>query len=258
LHRWYQYYELLTSSLANQLDILDAKIHLKSGMGEGTGHEAYKARVAAIPKDWKNEHFVNDVDIDVHAGGSIDMTAKVTYLNVGIKPNGAVRTARLTYAAKLRPAETVLPRFTAIAITQLSEGETATFDEAYGQNRMKSLLHYWLALIESPVRDAAPFAEILTADFSLDLGGDKVKSFDDFRKWLANLDASHMGSGQKITGFSHREIGANRYEVTADLNRFGAAQDRPMSAKMTRYRFQIIDNPTERFARIARLDVPTA
>jgi hypothetical protein len=50
-HRWYQYYELPTSSLANQLDILDANIQLKSGVGEGAGHEAYKARVAAIPKD---------------------------------------------------------------------------------------------------------------------------------------------------------------------------------------------------------------
>jgi hypothetical protein len=47
----------------------------------------------------------------------------------------------------------VLPRFTTISITQLSEGETAVFNEAYGQNRLKSLLHYWLALIENPARE---------------------------------------------------------------------------------------------------------
>jgi hypothetical protein len=258
LHRWYQCYELPTSSLVNQLDILDANIRLKSGIGEGTGHEAYKARVAAIPKEWKNAHFVKGVDIDVHAGGSIDMTAQVTYLNVGIKPNGSVRTAELSYVAKLKATETVLPRFTAIAIAQLSEGETATFKEAYGQNRMKRMSHYWLALIENPVRDAVPSAEILGDEFLLDLGGDKIRSRDELHAWFATSESSATKNAYEIVSFSVRETGLNRYEVTANLRVFSLEPNGQPSPIDVRYRFQVNDNPTARFAKIARCDVVTS
>jgi hypothetical protein len=255
LHRWYQYYELPTSSLANQLDILDVNIRLKSGIGEGTGHEAYKARVAAIPKDWKNAHFVKDVNIDVHADGSIDMTAQVTYLNVGIKPSGAVRTAELTYEAKLNPTDTLLPRFTAIAITQLSDGETAAFSEAYNQNRLKSLLHYLLALIENPARDAAPFAEILADDFSLDFGDGRITSLDELRVWLASSESLAKKNSHEIVSFSVHEMSSGRYEAKADLKVFGVAPKCQASVTDMRYRFQVSDNPAERFAKLIRCDV---
>lgn len=137
LHRWFQYYEWPNALLVNQLDILDANIRLRSGIGEGVGHEAYKARVAATPKEWKNAHFVKAATVNVLANGTLDMTAQVTYLNVGIKPKGIVRQAELNYTAKLKPAEALLPKFTEITIAQSSESETTEFKEAYTKTGLR-------------------------------------------------------------------------------------------------------------------------
>jgi hypothetical protein len=249
LHRWYQIYEEPASSLANQLDILDPGVRLKSGLGEGVGHEAFKTRIAAIPRAWKNAHFVNTTVIDIHADGSIDMTAQLTYLNVGIMPGGAVRTAALSYATKLIPTENILPRFTDIAITQLSEGEAPTFKEAYSENRIKSLLHYWLALIENPARDAAAFAEIFADGFSFNAMGKSIVSLDDLLSWILGTGTSFANSAHEIANFSVREIGPQQYDVLADINFLN------VPASKMQLRFQAINNPAERFARILKGEI---
>jgi hypothetical protein len=249
LHRWYQIYEEPASSLANQLDILDPGVRLKSGLGEGVGHEAFKTRIAAIPRAWKNAHFVNATVIDIHGDGTINMTAELTYLNVGIKPDGAVRTAALSYATKLIPTENILPRFTDITITQLSEGEAPTFKEAYSENRIKSLLHYWLALIENPARDAAAFAEIFADGFSFNAMGRSIASPDEFRGWILGAGASFATSAHEVASFSVREFGPQQYEVSADINFLN------VPASKMQLRFQALNNPAERFARILRGEI---
>jgi hypothetical protein len=249
LHRWYQIYEEPASSLANQLDILDPGVRLKSGLGEGVGHEAYTKRIAAIPRTWKNAHFVNATVIDIHADGSIDMTVQLTYLNVGIKPDGAVRTAALSYATKLISTDNMLPRFTDITIAQLSEGEVPIFKEAYSENRMKSLLHYWLALIGNPARDADDFAEIFADGFSLNAMGKSIASLDDFLGWILGAGTSFANSAHEIARFSVREIGPQRYEVLADINFHNVPTNK------MQLRFQAINNPAERFARILKGEI---
>ena len=178
-YRWYQLYENHAMPIDNQLDILADDVLLKSGLGEGRGHEAYRQRISQLPKTWNNAHFPRNIKVTPMSEGRLGLTADVTYLNVGMKP-GIVRSAELSYSTMLKDSGTVLPKFTQIEITQNSEGVATNFNDAYGQNRVRSLMHYWLALIEDPARRIEPFPEIFAEGYVLNFSSGKIADFAAF------------------------------------------------------------------------------
>jgi hypothetical protein len=95
IHRWYQIYENAQTSVNNRIDLLSPYIKLKSGLGEGVGQEAYRQRIAQLPKTWKNAHFVHEAEVKINAEGTIALDVALTCLNQGIKPSGSERTAEL-------------------------------------------------------------------------------------------------------------------------------------------------------------------
>ena len=101
LHRWYLLYEEPRYGVENALDSLDPDVKVVSGLGEANGHEEYSARVQQLPAEWKNAHDVHDAKVEIAEDGSISLTANITYQNQGLLPDGAVRTADLTYRTSL-------------------------------------------------------------------------------------------------------------------------------------------------------------
>jgi hypothetical protein len=162
LHRWYQPYENREARLEHQLDILASDVILRSGLGEARGHAAYCERLEQIPKHWDNAHRVRDTRIDIAPDGVIRLSASVTYVNRGILPDGAIRSADLLYTTELQRNDHALPKFTRIEIAQRSEGTATEFEDLYPHNRLLSLAHAWLARIEDPRRDPEPVRELLT------------------------------------------------------------------------------------------------
>jgi ketosteroid isomerase-like protein len=168
LHRWYQLYENNDVPVENALDILTEDIRVKSGLGEAVGHEAYKKRVAELPKTWKNAHRVGETTVQVMPDGKVQLQTQIEYLNEGANPDGSLRQASLKYTTQLQPTDTVLPRFTSVSIEPLGMMTGKIYEDMYPTNRLKSLTHYWLALIEDPKRNLEPFKEVLAKDFRLD------------------------------------------------------------------------------------------
>jgi hypothetical protein len=250
LHRWYQIYENVDTTLANQLDILASDIKLKSGLGEGVGHEAYSQRINQLPKTWKNAHLVNGSNFKLSADGTIDLDITLTYLNQGMKPDGSIRSAELTYTTKLKPTANVLPQFSQIEIKQLNEGVAPAFKDAYPENRVLSLMHYWLALIEDPKRNLGPFKEILADGFELQFSSDKINDFQAFEKWFRGPASAVAASTHVIDNFSYEVIDKKTWRVQADFTWQGLLPDGKEMVTKTRHRWTVIDNPQERFARI--------
>jgi hypothetical protein len=250
IHRWYQIYENPETTIDNQIDILSPDIKLKSGLGEGVGHEAYRQRIAHLPKTWKNAHFVRQAEVRIGADGTIALDVALTYLNQGMKPDGSVRTAELRYDARLQPTDTVLPRFTTIEIKQLSEGTAPAFEEAYPENRLKSLLHYWLALIEDPARRVEPFKELLADGFELHFSSGTITDMAAFEAWLRGPGSAAAASAHALSGFSFEPAGVDRLRMQVDFAWQGPLPDGKAMAAKTRHRWTVIDNPKERFARI--------
>ncbi len=255
LRRWYQIYENSETTIENQLDILSPGIKLKSGLGEGTGHEAYKQRIAQLPKTWKNAHSITGTNITVGADGAIKLDVALTYLNQGMKPDGAVRAADLTYTTEMQATATVLPVFTSIEIKQLSESTAPAFKDVYPDNRMMSLIHYWLALIEDPKRNLEPFKEIFADGYELQFSSGKISDFKAFETWFRGPASAVAASSHRISNFSTQATGPNTYALNVDFDWQGILPDGKAMLARTRQMWTVVDNPKERFARIKSVAV---
>lgn len=255
LYRWYIGYEEPRYGIENQLDILDKEIHVVSGLGEANGHEEYAARVKQIPDTWKNAHNVKTAEVSVAVDGAISMTVTITYLNQGLLPDGQVRTADLTYTTSLAPSESVLPKFTDIRIAQNSDGTQETFVSAYGENRVRSLVHYWLALIEDPARNPEPVREILAEGVSLNFSSGTITDFEGFKAWLAGPASQVKASTHTIGDFAQEAAGDNTYRATMTFDWNGILPDDTELTAKTRHTWVIVDDPNDRFAKIKTIDV---
>ena len=254
LHRWYQFYELPEASLANQLDILQNDIRLNSGLGEAQGHAAYEERVAQLPASWENAHFVRNPQVKVE-GDTVFLEADVTYLNRGVNEDGGVRSAELHYRTELTSTPQLLPRFSTITIEQLSESEADEFKPAYAENRLLSLIHYYLAIIEDPARNPEPMRELFAEDFTLNFSSGAITDMAGFEAWLAGPGSQVRASTHELSNFSFESLGGNRYRLGVDFGWQGILpDDTEMSAK-TRHTWTVADTPAERFARIETVDV---
>jgi hypothetical protein len=254
-HRWYQVYENDDSTLDNAVDILDANVRVKSGLGEARGTAAYRERVSKLPSAWDNAHDVRDTVITINPDGTIRLVANVTYLNRGMLPEGAVRVGDLTYRTTLRPSESVLPKFTDIEIIQNSESKGAELVPAYGANRIKSLVHYWLALIEDPRRDVEPLRELLADGFVLNFSSGRLDTFDELKSWYTGPASSITTSTHTINSLTQKEIAPGSYAVEADFGWQGIRPDGKVMVGRTLHKWTVVDDPAERFARIKTADV---
>lgn len=255
LHRWYQFYENSEIPIENQLDILNSDIIVNSTLGTAKGHADYKKRVAQIPASWKNAHFVTGSDMAIGEDGAISLSADIIYANQGMLPEGQTRTAELTYTTKLVSGDGVLPKFTEITITPKKDGTAEEFTSAYGENRLLSLVHYWLALIEDPSRNPQPVEEILADSFSLNFSSGPITDFDGFKAWLAGPASQVSASTHDIKNFAYQDLGDNRYTLSVDFDWEGILPDGTELEAETRHTWNVIDNPIERFARIKSVDM---
>ena len=255
LHRWYLYYEEPEYGIDNALDILTEDVYIKSGPGEVKGHDQYAGYVKQLPATWKNAHDVESSTIVINDDGTVSMTTDITYLNQGMLEAKAVRSADLTYTMMLKPSDSVLPKFSSIQIAQNGDGIANEYIPRYADNRLRSLVHYWLALIEDPFRDADPVKEILAKDFSLNFSSGSITSFDGFSKWLAGPASQVTASTHKVSNFNHRVLEDNLYGLVMDFDWNGILPDGTEMTAKTRHSWTVVDDPTERFARIQNVDV---
>ena len=254
-HRWFQLYENREVPIENQLDILTEDVKLSSGLGEAKGHEAYKERVSKLPESWANAHFVKASTVEKSEAGGLLLEAEVRYLNQGMLPDGVIRAADLSYTAQLTIQDTGLPLFSSIKIEQNSNSEEKVFTDAYPENRLKSLVHQWLHLIENPQRDVEPFKEVLAEDFSLNFSQGPIPDFEAFTKWYEGPASSVAASTHSMSDFSFTSTGENSYGLQVTFDWQGILPDGSELAAKTRHSWNVIDDPKERFARIKDVQV---
>ncbi|MEO9819481.1 MAG: hypothetical protein ABJZ83_07695 [Yoonia sp.] len=254
-YRWYQLYERPEGGLENALDILTENVTVTSTFGTANGHAEYSERVAQLPDTWRNAHHVVSTEITHGEDGSMALSAQVTYQNQGMLPDNVVRQADLTYTVEIVPGVAEIPLLTNVLIEQNDEPTAGEFVDAYANNRMLSLVHYWLALIEDPSRNAEPVREILADDFSLNFSSGVISDFEGFEAWLAGPGSQVVASTHVISNFSAEETVENIYAVTVDFDWSGILPNDAVMIAKTRHNWTVVNHPTERFARIRSIDV---
>ncbi|KIC51934.1 hypothetical protein [Tateyamaria sp. ANG-S1] len=255
LHRWYQYYENDSVGIENQLDILAEDVAIVSANGTAEGHEAYAAAVSQLPSTWQNSHSLTSSSVEVRDDGTLGLSATITYQNVGMLEGGAVRALGISYEADLEQTDTPLPLFTRIEIESDAPVDAGEFRDLYAENRLLSLVHYWMAMVEHPNRDAAPFREVLAPEFDIDFGSGPITDVEGFAAWVAGPASSVSASRHDVHNFTYRNLADNQYELTIDLDWTGIRPDDVWMTAKTRHTWAVIDDPSERFARIQNIRV---
>lgn len=254
-YRWYLLYENDEATVDNAVEILDENVRVKSGLGESKGSAAYRERVGKLPKAWDNAHHVKDVNVTINPDGSTSLVANISYFNKGMLPDGAVRVGELTYLTTLKPGGGLLPLFSDIEIVQNSESRAANFVSEYPHNRVRSLVHYWLALMENPARSADPFRELFADGFVLNFSTGKIDSFEKFKAWYDGPASSIKTSTHRINSLKIAETGPNKYAVVADFDWQGITPNGQVMVGRTVHNWTVLDTPSDRFPKIKTVDV---
>jgi len=259
VHRWYQFYERADQIVENQLDLLTDDIYVKSSLDESRGRDAYRTRLSKIPAGWKNAHHIQHVEVK-QTDNIILLMMEIIYQNIGYLPERKMMNTPLRYHAKLGNYHSLLPKFFDVQIEQMDIEIShlySEFRDAYALNRMKSLIHYWLTLFETPLSDATLFKEIFYKEINLHLSSARCANYDEFNSWFTKNTMPVLKSSHTINFFKVNEIDKNLYQLNMELEWSGFAKNNPdqeLEAR-TSHEWIVISNPLERFPRIKSIKV---
>ncbi len=253
-HRWFLLYENADSGLQNALDILAPDVFVKSSLGEARGHAEYSARIAQIPQEWQNSHSVTAATVTPQPDGTVQLNATVNYINKGMLPDGALRGAELDYSVSLG-TDLPQPLLQSVEITPKSALNPTAFIDLYAENRMRSLVHYWLALIENPDRAADPVREILATPFTLNFSSGAITDFQGFSDWLAGPASSVAASTHQITEFDVTQNTDQTYTIDMEFDWAGLLPDGTKLIAKTHHIWTVENDASQRFARVRSMDV---
>lgn len=258
LYRWYQFYERdieAPERLANQLNILDQDVVITSAAGEMKGRDNYPPRLS-VYKGWTNAHHVQDVEVKPQDDGTIAMAVDIVYQNKNAEGERSNYTVH--YDTVLRDNGKQLPVFQSLTLQPTGTIEKEPLEDAYPTNRISSLIHAWLFYIEQLNTDTAPFAELLAEDFALHFttaDGGPITTLDGVETWLKGAPSQLKQSNHYLEGLGVSEIAPDTYQVTVNFQWFGITLDDQSMAGKTQHNWVVIDDQSERFARIKEVKV---
>ena len=199
-------------------------------------------------------HHVQNTQIKQTEKDELSLEADIIYEN--IRPDGSEYSYKIHYNTILKLRENDLPVFTKVNLAPTGTIEEFKFNKAYGENRAKSFMHYWLYLMETVRDNKEKFSELLADGFALDLStAGVIDTLEGFDKWLDQAVSMVKDSAHFVENFSVVENDDNTIEVSVDFNWEGISiDDKPMVAK-THHQWVLENNMDERFARMKKMKV---
>lgn len=252
--RWFQLYERPAGGVDNAVDVLAPDVVLRTSLGDVQGHETYRAAVSALP-DWQNTHHVTQAFTAIDAEGRASLTARIRYENIGILPDGQVQESEISYSVNFTREEDLLPKIAAITIIPEAPKAGEVFEDAYPEMRARSLLHYYLAIVEDPSRDAEPAREIFSDSFSLAFPSGDITDFKGFAAWLAGTAEQIKASTHRIENLKMVSTSDIAMTFEFELDWAGFALDDTELVARTKHVWSIENNIADRFAMITSVDV---
>ncbi|MDX8363215.1 hypothetical protein [Cytobacillus sp. IB215316] len=254
-YRWYQVYEMPFNKarIDNQLDILASDIEISSQSGTSTGKDNIKERLMMY-EGWQNAHHVKHTQVNRIDNNYLSLEAEILYQN--IRPDKSRYSYTIHYSTVLRLRDNDLPLFTKVKIEPIETIEDPQFLSAYGENRAKSFMHYWLYLIETVNVNKDKFDELLANQFEFDLSStSKIVNNNQFKEWLESIEQQVKHSAHYPKNFSVQKNSNQTLHVSVDFDWEGiSVNDTPLVAE-THHEWILDNNPDERFPRIKSMKV---
>jgi hypothetical protein len=254
LYRWCQHYDA-KSAVANQLDMLDSAVRVSSNMGESTGCDDYAASVRRLPAHWQDARSLRTSRVHLQDDGTITIAGEIEHLNVGIDPDGGVMRSAASCNVVLRPTDTILPKITEIRVVETEFEQADEFRPAYAGNRIRSLVHYFTALVENPGRDPAPFRELLAQEMCLHYTDPPIDSLDAVTAWVAGALSSVVASNHVVSDIGLEELSDREYLAKVGMQSEAMFPDGTGIASRNTQSWVVGDDRSERFARIRKITI---
>ncbi|NBI30226.1 hypothetical protein [Chengkuizengella marina] len=252
-YRWYQVYEVPFNKarISNQLDILADDIEISSQAGTTKGKDGLEERLMMY-EGWQNAHHVQHTQVKRLDNNNLSLEADILYQN--IRPDESRYSYTIHYSTILKLRDNDLPLFTEVKLEPTGSIANPQFSAAYGENRAKSFMHYWLYLMETASVNGDKFDELLTDQFELDLSTtSKIVNMDQFKQWLATIQVKDSAHYPK--NFSVRENNDQTLHVSVDFEWEGiSVNDNPMIAE-THHEWILENNLDGRFPRMKTMKV---
>ncbi len=255
LHRWWQYHENAESGISNHLDLLSEDAIVRSANSEVIGLDAYREMALKKQSSCRTAHFLKSHTIDISIDGSIHLTADIIQFNIGTLPENGVSKSTVHFEATLQQTDTVLPLFTNILISQTGSGQVEIFQNAYLENRIRSLVHQFTALVEDPSRNPEPFREVLADEFSLNYLETPMTDFEMVKTWVASALSSVVASNHQIHDVSFEVADTGDYLVTIKMDSRALFPDGSGVTSKNTQTWTLADSISDRFARIKKITI---
>lgn len=151
------------------------------------------------------------------------------------------------------PGTELLPRLVELNIAEGAPCDREDRAPPTAAPRIRSLVHYFFALVENPARDSEPFSEILSPSFSLHFLEDPIIDLEAVRAWVAGRLSSAVASEHDILSILWRDLGKGRLAADVKMKSQALLADGSGVISRNRQRWTIVDDPGERFARITEI-----
>lgn len=163
----------------------------------------------------------------------------------------------LTFSFTVEPA--LLPQLTTVVFADGPSGawvpEEQSVHPIHPVSRILGLKHRWHALVEDPQRSAAPFAELISADFVMDWGDGSVRGEAELADWVTSSASAVSAARHDLVSFDWAALDDGAYRAQFGLEWSGRSRSgKPMAAR-SEHRWRIRERPGHRYAAIERMDV---
>lgn len=246
LNRLWQYQERPASGLANLLDMMDPDVVVRSSHLDVRGHAALQDAMAQIPLDWRAAHVLRDWRISVD-GATNRLDARLEYLT---EAADGTATAEAHYDASFRNGDALLPLLTRIDVTQGEARPGGEFADMFAEHRVRGAVHYFMALVENPARQAEPFMELLADNFSLHYTAEPLTSREAVRDWVAGPLSSVIASEHDLHSVTCRDLGDGRYVADVAMKSQAMFPDKSGAISRNTQRWTLTDSLGDRFPKI--------
>lgn len=251
-YRWFLAFEreLNDIRINNHLNILSDDVSITTVGGPIKGKEGM-VRFLNYVKSWKNAHQIENVIVEQNKDNTLSLNADIVYQN--ILPDLTKNTYKIHYATVLKKVENDLPIFTELTLLPTETLEDSTFKDAYVENRSKSLLHYWMHVMDNLQGNQDAFKEIIASDFKLSLPANNITNYNQLETWIKTIQNQIKVSLHSFKNFKATTNSDNTINVSVDIEWKGVNIKGEKMVAEIHHDWTLENNLDERFARIKEI-----
>ncbi len=253
-YRWFQVFEreLTPTRMDNHLELLSDNILITTYTGPLRGKDGMVGFANHV-KDWKNSHHIENVMVREGKADTLLLEADILYQN--ILPDTKRNSYRLHYSTKLTPVLGELPQFTHVTLLPTETVANPTFEDAYNENRSKSLVYYWLLLMDNSTVNKPKFGELMVPAFRFGMDTEANKDDKQFFSWLRDAKKKVIGTNHIPKNFIVSNTKDGKIQVSFDVQQKSIDINEVKFLAEFHHDWILENNLDERFARVREMKI---